>query len=89
MSDGRLVQNKIKRIQAKVPYATVEDKLIFSVEVSEEAIVREAVELPGIGDHLAHIKLDQIVIGIFSKPLNGKMLPMPGDYYRARRSDRN
>ena len=89
MSDGRLVQNKIKRIQAKVPYATVEEKLIFSVEVSEEAIVREAVELPGIGDDLAHIKLAQIVIGIFSKPLNGKMLPMPVDYYRARRSDRN
>ena len=89
MSNGRLVQKKIKPIQVKVPYATVEAKLIFSVEVSEEAIAREAAELPGIGDHLAHIKLDQIVIGIFSKPLNGKMLPMPGDCYRARRSDRN
>ena len=78
MSDGRLVQNKIKRIQAKVPYATVEEKLIFSVEVSEEAIAREAVELPGIGDHFADKKLDQTVIGIFSQPLNGKKLPMPG-----------
>ena len=89
MSDGRLVQNKIKRIQAKVPYATVEEKLIFSVEVSEEAIAREAVKLPGIGDHFVDKKLDQTVIGIFSKPLNGKMLPMPGGYNRARRSGRN
>ena len=58
MSNGRLVQMKIKPIQVKVPYATVEEKLIFSVEVSKEAIAREAVELPGIGDHFAGIKLD-------------------------------
>ena len=86
MSNGRLVQKKIKPIQVKVPYATVEVKLIFSVEASEEAIAREAVELPGIGDHLACIKLDQIVIGKFSKPLSGKMLSMPGDCAKAQRS---
>ena len=72
-----------------MPFATVEEKLIFSVEVSEEATAREAVELPGIGDHFADKKLDQTVIGIFSKPLNGKMLPMPGGYTRARRSGGN
>ena len=57
MSNGRQVQKKIKPIQVKVPYGTVEEKLIFSVEVSEEAIAKEAVELPGIGDHLTYIKL--------------------------------
>jgi len=87
--NGRLGQKEIKPIQVRVPFATVEEKLIFSVEVSEEAIAREAVELPGIGDHFADKKLDQTVIGIFSKPLNGKKLPMPGDYNRARRSGRN
>lgn len=89
MINGRLGQKKIKPIQVRVPFATVEEKLIFSVEVSEEAIAREAVELPGIGDHFADKKLDQTVIGMFSKPLNGKKLPMPGDYNRARRSGRN
>ena len=43
MINGRLVQKKIKPIRVRVPYATVEEKLIFSVEVSEEAIAREAV----------------------------------------------
>ena len=48
-----------------MPYATVEEKLIFSVEVFEEAITREAVELPGIGVSFADIEMDQTVIGIF------------------------
>ena len=89
MINGRLVQKKIKPIQVRVPYATVEEKFIFLVEVSEEAIVREAVELPGIGDYLADIELDQTEIGLFSKPLNVEMLPMPGGYTRARRSGGN
>ena len=86
VSNGRLVQKRIKPIQVKGPYPTVEAKLIFPVEVSEEAIASETVELPGIGDHLACIKLDQIVIGILSKPLSGKMLSMPGDCANAQRS---
>ena len=89
MSNGRLVQKKINPIQVKVPYATVEENLIFSVEVSEEAIAREAAELPGIGDYFADIELDQTVIGKFSKPLNVEMLPMPGGYTRARRAGGN
>ena len=89
MSNGRLVQKKINPIQIKVPHVTVEEKLLFSVEVSEEAIAREAVELPGIGDYFADIELDQTVIGKFSKPLNVEMLPMPGGYTRARRAGGN
>ena len=89
MINGRLVQKKIKPIQVRVPFATVEEKLIFSVEGSEEATAREAVALPGIGDHFADKKLDQTVIGIFSKPLNVEMLPMPGGYTRAPRSGGN
>ena len=89
MSNGRLVQKKINPIQVKVPYATVQEKLLFSVEVSEEATAREAVELPGIGDYFADIEPDQTVIGILKKPLNVEMLPMPGGYTRARRSGGN
>ena len=72
-----------------MPYATAAEQLIFSVEVSEEAIAREAVELLGIGDHFADIELDQTAKGNFSKPLNGKMLPMPGDCTRTKRSGGN
>ena len=89
MSNGRLVQKKINPIQVKVPYATVGENLIFSVEVSEEAIAREAVELLGIDDYFADTEPDQTVIGISTKLLNVEMLPMPGGYTRARRSGGN
>ena len=82
MSNGRLVQKKINPIQVKVPHATVEENLIFSVEVSEEAIAREAVELLGIDDYFADTEPDQTVIGISTKLLNVEMLPMPGGYTR-------
>ena len=56
---------------------------------SLKRLLREAAELPGIGDYFADIELDQAVIGKFSKPLNVEMLPMPGGYARARRSGGN
>ena len=80
VSNGRLAEKKIKPIQVKAPYATAEEKLIFPVEAFEEAIVIEAPKLPGIDDHFGDNELDQPVIGIFSKPLSGKVLPTPGDY---------
>tara|TARA_B100001989_G_C24100188_1_gene251324 strand:- start:142 stop:486 length:345 start_codon:yes stop_codon:yes gene_type:complete len=84
-----LAEKKIKPIQVKAPYATAEEKLIFPVEAFEEAIVIEALKLPGIDDHFGDNELDQPVIGIFSKPLSGKVLPTPGDYTGARRSGGN
>lgn len=79
----------IKTIKVEVPYAIALKQLILLVEVPEEVTAREAVELSGIGDHFAEMELDQTAIGMFSKPLNGKMLPMPGDYIRAQRSSGN
>jgi putative ubiquitin-RnfH superfamily antitoxin RatB of RatAB toxin-antitoxin module len=79
----------IKTSKVEVPYATAADQLILIVEFPEEVTAREAVELSGIGDHFADIEMDQTAIGIFSKPLNGKMLSMPGDCTRARRSGGN
>ena len=73
----------------EVPYVTALKQLILLVEVPEEVTARKAVELSGIGDHFADMELDQAVIGIFAKPLNGKVLPMPGDYIRAQRSGGN
>ena len=69
---GRLARKKIKPIQVKVPYANGEEKFIFSVEVSEEAIAREAVELPGIDDHFADIEMDQTAIGYSQNRSIGK-----------------
>ena len=89
MTNGRLVKKKIKPIQVKAPHATAGEKLIFPVEASEEAIAIEALELLGIDDHFCDNELDQPVMGIFSNPLSGKVLPTPGDYTGARRSGGN
>ena len=68
----------IKTIKVEVPYFPAVEQLILWVEVAEEVAAMEAVEFSGIGDHFADIDMDQTAIGNFSKPFNGKMLPMPG-----------
>jgi len=70
----------IETIQVEVAYATPEKQLILSVEVPEGATAREAVELSGIVDHFPDIEPDQSAMGIFSRPLNGKVLPTPENY---------
>ena len=70
----------IETIQVEVAYATPEKQLILSVEVPEGSTAREAVELSGIVDHFPDIEPDHSAMGIFSKPLNGKVLPTPENY---------
>ena len=70
----------IETIQVEVAYATPEKQLILSVEVPEGATAREAVELSGIVDYFPDIEPDHSAMGIFSRPLNGKVLPTPDNY---------
>ena len=67
----------IETIQVEVAYATPEKQLILSVEVPEGATARE---WSGIVDHFPDIEPDQSAMGIFSRPLNGKVLPTPENY---------
>lgn len=69
-----------KLIQVEVAYATPERQLIIAVEVPEGSTALEAVEQSGIAERFDSINISEDPMGIFSQPLNGKVLPEPGDY---------
>ena len=69
-----------KHIQVEVAYATPEHQLIIAVEVPEGCTALEAVEQSGIAERFETINIYQDPMGIFSQPLNGKVLPEPSDY---------
>ena len=69
-----------KLIQVEVAYATPERQLIISVEVSEGTTALEAVEQSGIAERFDTINISEDPMGIFSQPMNGKVLPKPRDY---------
>jgi len=69
-----------KHIQVEVAYATPEHQLIIAVEVPEGCTALEAVEQSGIAERFDTINIYQDPMGIFSQPLNGKVLPEPSDY---------
>jgi putative ubiquitin-RnfH superfamily antitoxin RatB of RatAB toxin-antitoxin module len=69
-----------KHIQVEVAYATPEHQLIIAVKVPEGCTALEAVEQSGITERFDTINIYQDPMGIFSQPLNGKVLPEPSDY---------
>ena len=69
-----------KHIQVEVAYATPEHQLIIAVEVPEGCTALGAVEQSGIAERFDTINIYQDPMGIFSQPLNGKVLPEPSDY---------
>ncbi len=69
-----------KQIQVEVAYATPEHQLIIAVKVPEGCTALEAVEQSGITERFDTINIYQDPMGIFSQPLNGKVLPEPSDY---------
>lgn len=69
-----------KRIQVEVAYATPEQQLIIAVEVPEGSTALEAVKQSGIAERFDTININEDPMGIFSQPMNGKVLPEPRDY---------
>ena len=69
-----------KHIQVEVAYATPEHQLIIAVKVPEGCTALEAVEQSGVTERFDTINIYQDPMGIFSQPLNGKVLPEPSDY---------
>ena len=69
-----------KQIQVEVAYATPDQQLIIAVEVPEGCTALGAVEQSGIAERFDTINIYQDPMGIFSQPLNGKVLPEPSDY---------
>ena len=67
-------------IEVEVAWATPERQRIVRLEVPRGTTAREAVELSGIVDEFPEIDLETAVMGIFSRKLDGKRAPAPGEY---------
>lgn len=67
-------------IEVEVAWATPESQCIVSLKVPRGSTARQAVEQSGITDEFPEIDLDTAVLGIFSRKLDGKRAPAPGDY---------
>lgn len=67
-------------IPVEVAYATPERQRIISLQIPRGTSARTAVELSGIAEEFPAIDLRNDPMGIFSRLLNGRDLPLPEDY---------
>lgn len=67
-------------IEVEVAWATPERQRIVRLEVPRGTTAREAVKQSGIVDEFPEIDLETAVMGIFSRKLDGKRAPAPGEY---------
>lgn len=67
-------------ITVEVAYALPERQRILSVQVPAGTTALQAARLSGITREFPEIDLDAADMGVFSKNLDGKTLPLPADY---------
>lgn len=67
-------------ITVEVAYALPERQRILSVQVPAGTTALQAARLSGITREFPDIDLDAADMGVFSKNLDGKTLPLPADY---------
>jgi putative ubiquitin-RnfH superfamily antitoxin RatB of RatAB toxin-antitoxin module len=68
------------RIAVEVAYALAERQRIIALEVVPGTTAMEAVLQSGIVREFPEIDPAAADMGVFAKPLDGKSLPLPGDY---------
>jgi len=74
------VENPDGRITVEVAYALPQRQRIIEVTVPNGTSAFDAVLQSGIAQAFPDIDLATASMGIFSKPLDGKALPLPQDY---------
>lgn len=79
-SDGAMKENARRMIRVEVAYALPDRQEIIALDVEQGCTAMEAARRSGITRHFPEIKLDEAAMGIFSKALDGKALPLPQDY---------
>ncbi|MBN4053357.1 RnfH family protein [Haliea sp. AH-315-K21] len=67
-------------IEVEVAYALPEKQTLISLSVKQGTTALAAVLASGLTSRYPAIKLNDVNMGIFSKPLDGKHLPLPEDY---------
>ncbi|MDD9891495.1 MAG: RnfH family protein [Gammaproteobacteria bacterium] len=75
-----LTDDKQSLINVEVAHGTPEKQLIISLKVPQGTTASEAIELSNIVEEFPAINLQKDIIGIFSKPLDGKSRPSPEEY---------
>ncbi|MDR0779923.1 MAG: RnfH family protein [Pseudomonadales bacterium] len=68
------------RMTVEVVYALAERQCLIALELAPGATALDAVVQSGITREFPGIDLASVQMGIFSKCLDGKTLPLPGDY---------
>ncbi|MDP2141866.1 MAG: RnfH family protein [Gammaproteobacteria bacterium] len=67
-------------IEVEVAFALPHEQRIIALQVAQGTSALEAVQQSGILGHFPIIDIDAAAIGIFSRVLDGKSMPLPGDY---------
>lgn len=67
-------------ISVEVAYALPERQLIVALQVERGCTALQAVKLSGIAREFPEITPDTADMGIFSRSLDGKVLPLPNEY---------
>lgn len=67
-------------IRVEVAFALPDRQEIIELLVRKGCTAEEAVKDSGIQEKFPEFSLDGLVCGIFSRPLNGKEMPLPADY---------
>lgn len=67
-------------IVVELAFALPERQEIMELQVKKGCTAEEAIEQSGIKEKFSEIAFDDLARGIFSRPLNGVVLPLAQDY---------
>ena len=67
-------------IPVEVAYALPERQRIIALRVASGSTALDAVRQSGIAREFPGLDIETVDMGIFSKNLDGKLLPLPGEY---------
>ncbi len=64
----------------EVVYASVQEQKLIELQVPKGSTALDAVRLSKIAQHFPEIDLENLDLGVFAKPLDGKGRPLPHEY---------
>ena len=81
MSDSSHASHAEKEmLLVEVVYASVQEQKLIELQVPEGSTALDAVRLSKIAQHFPEIDLENLDLGVFAKPLDGKGRPLPHEY---------
>ena len=71
---------KVPSIEVEVAYALPDKQELITLSVKQGTTALAAVLTSGLTTKYPEININEAKMGVFSKPLDGKHLPLPADY---------